>query len=198
MLPGWLGSFDALPYPPQHVPDTLDDLVGAIDDAACDLIITTGSTAAGPADHLHHALGLLHARLLVDGVAVRPGHPMLLAEMADGRLLVGLPGNPLAAVSALLTLVAPVVTGMRGEPVGDDGLLRGDTHAVLAADITSHPHDTRLVPVQLEAGEIITSATPVHHTGPAMLRGLAEADGVAVIPAGGGVRGDSVRVLALP
>ncbi len=198
MLPGWLGSLDALPYPPQHVPDTLEALVGAIEDAACDLVITTGSTAAGPVDHLHRALEALHARVLVDGVAVRPGHPMVLAQMADGRMLVGLPGNPLAAVSALLTLVAPVLMAMRGESVGDDGMLRGDSHAVLEADVTSHPHDTRLVPVQLEPGEIVTSARPVRYAGPAMLRGLAAADGMAVVPPGAGVRGDSVRVLAVP
>ncbi|MGC5413117.1 molybdopterin-binding protein, partial [Streptomyces sp. DT225] len=77
----------------------------ALTGSEADLIITTGGTAAGPVDHVHRVLDRVGAELLVDGVAVRPGHPMLLARLSsDGPWLVGLPGNPLAAVSGLLTL----------------------------------------------------------------------------------------------
>ena len=196
MLPGWIGALGALAYPPQHVPDTLDALLLAIDDAACDVIVTTGSTARGPVDHLHRALDRLGADVLVDGVAVRPGHPMLLAALPDGRVLVGLPGNPLAAVSGLLTLVGPLLAGMRDDPAADPTL--PEQRAVLAEGVTSHPDDTRLVPVRLDRGELVVSAGPLHHVGPAMLRGLAEADAVAVIPPGGGQRGSSVAVLEVP
>jgi molybdopterin molybdotransferase len=196
MLPGWIGALGALAYPPQHVPDTLEALALAIDDAACDVIVTTGSTARGPVDHLHRALDRLGARVLVDGVAVRPGHPMLLAALPDGRVLVGLPGNPLAAVSGLLTLVGPLLAGMRDDPGADPTL--PEQRAVLADSVSSHPDDTRLVPVRLDRGELVVSAWPLHHVGPAMLRGLAEADAVAVIPPGGGQRGASVAVLEVP
>jgi molybdopterin molybdotransferase len=87
---------------------------------------------------------------------------------------------------------------MRGESTEADGGLESDSHAILADDVSSHPHDVRLVPVALDSGELVVSARPVRHTGPAMLRGLSTAHAMAVIPPRGGVRGDSVRVLRLP
>ncbi|MYV37576.1 molybdopterin molybdenumtransferase MoeA, partial [Streptomyces sp. SID1328] len=84
------------------------ELREAVAHSPADVVITTGSTAAGPVDFLHETLWLLEAPLIVDSVSVRPGHPMLLAGLpatADGRTrrLVGLPGNPLAAVAGTAT-----------------------------------------------------------------------------------------------
>jgi molybdopterin molybdotransferase len=129
-------------------------------------------------------LALLGAELLVDGVDVRPGHPMLMARLADGRPLVGLPGNPLAAVSGLLTLVEPAVRALAGLPAP------APRSTTLTTAVKGHPRDVRLVPV--------SGGTPLHHVGPSMLRGLAAADALAVVPAGGAREGDVVETLALP
>lgn len=195
MLPSWVAWAGGRAFPPAHVPDTLDALLEALDDANADVVITTGSTAAGPADHLHTALDRLGARWVVDGVAVRPGTPMCLATLPDGRHVVGLPGNPLAAVSAVLTLVVPLVAALRGEAGADQERV---DEALLEEAVTGHPESVRLVPVVRERGELVTTARPTLFHGPAMLRGLAMADGMAVIPPGGSARGASVRVLALP
>ncbi len=195
MLPGWVAWTGARAFPPIHVPDTLSDLLTELDDANADIVITTGSTASGPADHLHAALDQLGARWVVDGVAVRPGTPMCLASLPDGRHVVGLPGNPLAAVSAVLTLLAPLVASMRGEPGADEERVE---EAILDEAIKDHPEHVRLIPVHRQRGDLVTTATPTLFHGPAMLRGIALADGVAVIPPGGGSRGSAVRVLPLP
>ncbi len=184
MLPPWLAALGAEAPPARRVIDTVDALRDAIVASTGDLIVTTGSTAAGPRDHLHAVLKALGAELLVDGVDVRPGHPMLMARLADGRPLVGLPGNPLAAVSGLLTLVEPALRALAGL-----GPAAARTTTLVAA-IKGHPRDVRLVPV--------SGGTPVHHVGPAMLRGLAAADAVAVVPAGGAAAGDVVEILRLP
>jgi molybdopterin molybdotransferase len=113
---------------------------------------------------------------------------MLLARLAPGRHLVGLPGNPLAAVSGLLTLADPLLRTLSG---------RGQaTYATapLAAPVQGHPHDTRLVPVAFRAGR----AVPLHFNGPAMLRGIAASDGLAVVPPGGAAAGTEAWVLELP
>ncbi len=193
LLPPWLAALGARANPPIRVADTLSALLDEIDDAQVDLIVTTGSTAAGPVDHLHEALTQLGARWIVDGVEVRPGHPMLLAQLPDGRPLVGLPGNPLAAASGVVTLLAPLIASMRGLPSPTAGI-----DAILLDDITSHPHDTRLVPVSLEPGDVSVLARPHLHAGPAMLRGLAQSDGFAVITPGSGQRGTRVEVLPNP
>jgi molybdopterin molybdotransferase len=56
------------------------------------------------------------------------------------------------------------------------------------------PLDARLLPV-LRTGE---GAVPLPFDGPAMLRGLALADGIAVVPPGGAPAGARVRFLGLP
>lgn len=193
LLPPWLAALGARANPPLRVADTLAALLDEIDDAQVDLIVTTGSTAAGPVDHLHEALTQMGARWIVDGVDVRPGHPMLLAQLPDGRPLVGLPGNPLAAASGVVTLLAPLIASMRGLASPAAGI-----DAVLLDDVTSHPHDTRLVPVSLEPGDVSVLARPHLHAGPAMLRGLAQSDGFAVITPGSGQRGTRVEVLPNP
>ncbi|NUP50836.1 MAG: hypothetical protein HOW97_26530, partial [Catenulispora sp.] len=63
-----------------RIADDAGELLAAVASSPADLVITTGGTARGPVDHVHGVLGELGARLLVDGAAVRPGHPMLLAE----------------------------------------------------------------------------------------------------------------------
>jgi molybdopterin molybdotransferase len=118
---------------------------------------------------------------------------MLLAELpatADGRarLLVGLPGNPLAAVAGMVTLAEPLLRRLGGHR--DTGPLR----PTAAAALPGHPRDTRLLPVFLAGRE----ATPLPFDGPAMLRGLALADGLAVVPPGGVPAGATVEVVELP
>ncbi|MEV7375560.1 molybdopterin molybdotransferase MoeA [Streptomyces sp. NPDC090301] len=194
LLPHWLsgqGGADVTGH--RLVSDGFRPLYEALRDATADVVVTTGSTAAGPVDFLHEALARLGARLLVDSVAVRPGHPMLLAELpprADGRprRLVGLPGNPLAAVAGAVTLAVPLLRRLGGHP--DVEPIR----TPCAAALPGHPKDTRLLPVRRVGGEV--AALPFD--GPAMLRGLAVADGLAVVPPGGAAAGGVVEVLPVP
>jgi molybdopterin molybdotransferase len=184
MLSVWLPALGVAVTARRLVPDRAGALEQAL--AACtgDLVVTTGSTARGPDDHLHNALAAADARLLVDGVAVRPGHPQLLAVLPDGRPLAGLPGNPLAAATAVLTLVEPLVGCLHA------ALPRPRRTVRLAEDVPAGPEATRLVPVR--------GGRPVLFAGPGMLRGLAVADGVAVVPPGGAAAGSEVELLSLP
>jgi molybdopterin molybdotransferase len=199
-IPGWLRRCGAAVDPAAvagPVRDTLDAHVDAIRRAlgVADLVCTTGGTMHGPVDHLHPALAELGAAYVVNTVAVRPGFPMLLAEIPrpDGQTayLGGLPGNPQSAVVALVTLVAPLLAGLHGRelpalpkveaaaPIPGRG---GFTHLALAA----LDHDGR-------------TATPVGHVGSAMLRGLSTAHGFAVVrPDTQVAAGDLVPFLPLP
>nr|WP_223768172.1 molybdopterin molybdotransferase MoeA [Streptomyces huiliensis] len=189
MLGPWLRSLGAEVIDTRRLGDEEDALHDVLAATDADLVITTGGTASGPRDQLHPALRRLGAELLVDGVAVRPGHPMLLARLAPGRHLVGLPGNPLAAVAGLITLAEPLLRGLSGRAAPS---LR---RAVLTGPVPSHPSDTRLVPVVLRGGD---GARPLRFHGPAMLRGLAAADAIAVIPPGGSTARGRVALLDLP
>jgi molybdopterin molybdotransferase len=87
-------------------------------------------------------------------------------------------------VSALLTLLHPVVDALHARPVPAARI------AALAEDVSAGEDATRLVPVR--------EGRPVLFAGPAMLRGLAVADAVAVIPPGGRPAGSPVELLPLP
>ncbi len=195
MLGPWLRALGAEVSDPRRLGDDAEALRSALTSSDADLIVTTGGTAAGPLDHVHPVLEALGAELLVDGVAVRPGHPMLLARLSpDGPCLVGLPGNPLATVSGLLTLAEPLLAGIAGRPAQDP------YRALVHAEVHGHPHDTRLVPWSTgRAGRAAgTTSRRCATTGPAMLRGIAAADGLAVVPPGGVRSGTEVEILDLP
>ncbi|MBT2412111.1 molybdopterin molybdotransferase MoeA [Streptomyces sp. ISL-12] len=188
MLPSWLRALGAEVIAVRRLGDDAEALHRAVTASGADLVVTTGGTAGGPVDHVHPTLRRVGAELLVDGVQVRPGHPMLLARTGEEQHLVGLPGNPLAAVSGLLTLVGPLLRTLAARPAPEPYALplRGEAHG--------HPHDTRLVPVVLRGG----GAVPLHYNGPAMLRGVAAADALAVVPPGGVRPGQEAEVLSLP
>ena len=188
MLPPWLRALGAEVTAVRRLGDDAKALHKAVTGSTADLIVTTGGTAAGPVDHVHPILERIGAELLVDGVKVRPGHPMLLARVAEGRHLVGLPGNPLAAVSGLLTLAEPLLRTLAGRPDRETYTLplRDEAHG--------HPYDTRLIPVVLRGDR----AVPLHYNGPAMLRGIAAADALAVVPPGGARAGEELELLDLP
>ena len=191
-IPAYIGSLGARGNPAVRAPDTADLLLREIEDAAVDVLITTGSTASGPDNHLRRVLGDLGARWLVDGVAVTPGAQMLLARLPDGRFLIGLPGQPASALAGLLTLASPLIRAMR-----DDPLSTARRTAVLVDDapLADYADDTALVPVSIDVSSAATSARPLPANGPAGLGGWAVADAIAVVPPGAGLRGDVVDLL---
>ncbi|MGX4691041.1 molybdopterin molybdotransferase MoeA [Streptomyces sp. JNUCC 63] len=188
MLPPWLRALGAEVTTVRRIGDDAKALHRAVTRSGADVIVTTGGTAAGPVDHVHPTLRRIGAELLVDGVEVRPGHPMLLARTKENQHLVGLPGNPLAAVSGLLTLAEPLLRTLAARPAPEPYTLP------LREAVHGHPYDTRLVPVVLRGDH----AVPLHYNGPAMLRGVAAADALAVVPPGGARPGQEAELLDLP
>ncbi|SHI14620.1 molybdopterin molybdotransferase MoeA [Streptomyces sp. 3214.6] len=188
MLPPWLRALGAEVTAVRRLRDDAKALRKAITASGADLIVSTGGTASGPLDHVHPTLRRLDAELLIDGVQVRPGHPMLLARLTEDQHLVGLPGNPLAAVSGLLTLAEPLLRTLAARPAAERYALP------LREAAHGHPYDTRLIPVVLRGDH----AVPLHYNGPAMLRGIAAADALAVVPPGGARAGQEAELLDLP
>lgn len=188
-LPGWIGRLGAQVVSLTRAQDTLAAHVQRIREATADadIVMTTGGTAAGPVDHLHTAIGELGGRFVVDSVAVRPGHPMALARLGKTSLL-ALPGNPQSAIVALLSLGQPLIESLLGRTPG------ALPEVVLAEAALAPPTEHRLLASRLRDGR----AVPVRHLGSAMLRGLANSDGFALLPPGGAPAGEPVPWLALP
>jgi len=188
-LPGWLVRMGAEVVYTRYISDELNLVVSALEDACAiaDIVITTGGTAQGPRDYLHNALSSIQAQILIDTVAVRPGHPMLLAR-TDGKAIFGLPGNPQSAIVALMSLGGPVIASMLGQVEPEVEWVKTRN------DLTAPPAFTRLIIGSLIEREFVVA----HYLGSAMLRGLAHSTGFAVVTKSLTTAGETVRWLPLP
>ncbi len=169
-----------------NCPDDLAVLKDLLTQSTGEIIVVTGGSAHGERDFLRTALTELSATYVIDEILMRPGHPSLLAKLPSGQLVAGLPGNPLAALVSFLTIVAPALRGLSGQT---------NFRMAKAPLRLDFPCDrTRVVPVMLTAGK----AQLTEFRGSAMLRGLSQADGLAVITPGENLAGTLVRILPLP
>jgi molybdopterin molybdotransferase len=188
-VPAWLERMGCDVVGVDWVPDTREAHTQALRGTAdADLVVTSGGTAAGPVDFVRAGLSGTGGALVVEGVDIRPGSPMVLGRWPDARVLIGLPGNPQAAIAALMTLGRSVIDTLVGRPLEVLGTRR------LAGHVVSRGRRMRLVPCALVDGECV----PVDYIGSGMLRGLAVADGFAVVSGGQASTGDIVRWLPLP
>ncbi|MFF2557423.1 molybdopterin-binding protein [Nocardia sp. NPDC058058] len=153
-----------------------------------ELVVTVGGTGYGAADLLRPVLAEIGASIIVDGVRMRPGGSQLVARLPDGRTLLALPGNPLAAVSALLLtgrLLADRLAARRP---------RAPRWGRLADAAAPGADFTRVVPVRQVEGGVWRAGGAVHTP---HLANLIEAQALALLPPGTG-RGALVELLPLP
>ena len=115
MLKGFLGEWGLQADIYGIVKDDTDAICSAI--CACmedaDLVITTGGASVGDYDLVLEALEKAKARVLFWKVAMKPGMATL-AAVRDGKMILGLSGNPSAAATALFLLGIPVFRKMCG------------------------------------------------------------------------------------
>ncbi|MGG5173819.1 molybdopterin molybdotransferase MoeA [Pseudarthrobacter sp. J1763] len=175
-----------------HVEDHLDHWRRAFDEEQVelpsDVVITTGGTGASATDHLRSVLEELGARFLIDTVAMRPGHPTVLAELPDGRYVLGLPGNPTAAMVALLSFGWPLIAKLGHLPAP------AVVQVPCGTSLDAHQGPTRVMPFR----QLYGMAAPSGHHSPGMMRGLAMADGLMIVPPHGVQMGELVDAISLP
>jgi len=164
-------------YP--HVGDEFDAVEGVLCEAAaeCDLVLSSGSTSAGAADFIYRVIAE-RGDLLLHGVAVKPGKPMLVGQL-DGTAYVGLPGYPVSATMIFREFVAPAIREAAGRPERDPGTVTGR----MAATERYREGRLRFLPVGLVAdGDGGTLVYPVDK-GSGATTSLVDADGFVEMPA---------------
>ena len=188
-LPAVLRMLGAEVVSRRRIPDDFSATIDALADStdSAEVIVTTGGTGDSAKDHLRAALRSLGADFLVTRIAMRPGGPTMLARLPDGRLLLGLPGNPLAAMMGLLTLAMPLLAAFQGR-TSEVGLVAS------AAALEGRAGTSILVPFRLQQQQAVANPW----LGSGMMRGLADAAGVLVVPPQGVRAGEVVETLTLP
>lgn len=192
VLPPAIEHLGGSPLAPVRIGDHRAATIDALGRGDVELLITTGGTGRSPADHVRPALEALDAELLIDEIAMRPGHPAVLAHRPDGVLIAGLPGNPLAALVALVTIVQPVLEGLTGRGLATLPL------AAATENFPPLPGRHRLVPARVVLTPSGARLEAAAHRGPAMLRGLADSDCFLLVGPEGLTVGAPAPYLPLP
>ncbi len=100
------------------VGDDIAATAEAVRAAECDVIVTVGGASVGDHDLVKPALAQLGLELAVESVNVRPGKPTWFGRLADGRRVLGLPGNPSSALVCAELFLHPLLRAMQGADPG--------------------------------------------------------------------------------
>lgn len=176
------------------VADDPDRITAAVRDAAtsADLVILIAGSSAGRDDYTARVVASAGS-LAVHGVAVRPGHPVVLGVVAGDPAtpILGAPGYPVSAALTFDIFAAPVLAALEGAAPRE----RPATTARLARKLASAIGSDDWVRVRLGrvGGDVV--ATPLPRAA-GVLTSLVRADGLLVVPAGleGHHAGERVRV----
>jgi molybdopterin molybdotransferase len=96
------------------VGDDIAATVEAVRGEDCDLLVTVGGASVGDHDLVKPALAELGLELAVESVNLRPGKPTWFGRLADGRRVLGLPGNPASALVCAELFLKPLLLAMQG------------------------------------------------------------------------------------
>jgi molybdopterin molybdotransferase len=160
------------------LPDRPDAVRAALHEAAGrhDLILTSGGVSAGEEDHVRGAIEHLGA-LSFWRLGIKPGRPVAVGTVGDTPL-VGLPGNPVAAMVTYMAIARPLIAVLGGETVRE--LPR---FAVTSGfSYRKKPDRREYVRVRLEVGTSGLVAQRFPREGAGILTSLTESDALAELP----------------
>ena len=80
-----------------------------------DAILMTGGVSMGDYDYVPDVIKDLGGDIVFHGLPIRPGKPVLGAATKNGKLLLGLPGNPISATIGCQRLGIPLLATMAGK-----------------------------------------------------------------------------------
>jgi molybdopterin molybdotransferase len=165
---------------PRQFPIAADILAGtrlALAEALdqCDVVVTTGGVSVGEMDFLKSAFEQIGGRLEFWKVAIKPGRPFVFGHYR-GKLLFGLPGNPVSAFVTCLLLVRPAL--LRWQGASDISL---PSHpGVLAQPLANDGERRHYMRVKVDrAGKVFSAGLQASH----ILSSLAAANGLVDVPA---------------
>ncbi len=148
--------------------------------ATHDLVLLNAGSSAGSEDYTAHVVQDV-GRLLVHGVAVRPGHPVILGlineQTESPTPIIGVPGYPVSAALTGEIFVEPLLARWQGKRPYQAPTMP----ATLTRKIVSHTGDDDFVRVAVgQVGDAVV-ATPISR-GAGVITSLVRADGIVRVP----------------
>jgi putative molybdopterin biosynthesis protein len=160
------------------LPDDAERIADAVRQGAAraDLVIVIAGSSAGRDDHTA-AVVEKAGTLLVHGVAVKPGHPVVLG-VVDGTAVLGAPGYPVSAALTFELFALPLLAALEGTAP----TARPRARARLARRLASSLGSDDWIRVRLGrvGGGLVAAPLP---RGAGVLTSLVRADGLLIVPA---------------
>ena len=173
MVDEWGGSADV----GQPVPDDPGKLKAALSDAVetSEIVLVNAGSSAGSEDHTAAVVAEM-GELLVHGIAVRPGHPVVLG-VVRGKPVIGVPGYAVSAAITCEIIVRPLIERMLGLPPSE----RQSVAATMSRKVSSPMGEDEYLRVTLGrvGGKMI--ATPLQR-GAGVITSMVRADGLVRVP----------------
>ncbi len=173
MVEEWGGA--AVRHEP--VRDDFDLLAGVVSSAvaASDIVVVNAGSSAGTEDYTSKVVSHL-GELVVHGVAIKPGHPLVLGVI-DSKPVLGIPGYPVSAAITCEKFLRPLVERL----LGVVGIPRERTRAVISRKVHSSLGEDEYLRVRLGRVGERTIAAPIQR-GAGVVMSLVRADGIVTIP----------------
>ncbi len=174
-----------------RLPDDRADTEAGLGQAleCSELVVVSGGVSVGPHDHVKPALASLGVEQVFWGVALQPGKPTWFGTR-NGRLVFGLPGNPVSAAVTFSLFARPALLALQGANVSP----RHPWRATLGVAVRRNPSREQALRVRLEQREGGMVAVPNGPQGSNMVTSLLGADALAMIPPGQGELEAGARV----
>ncbi|MDD2686197.1 MAG: molybdopterin molybdotransferase MoeA [Gallionella sp.] len=159
-----------------------------------DVLLVSGGTSVGVHDYVRPTLEALGVQMKFWRVTMKPGHPMAFG-VAPLTWVFGLPGNPVSSMVCFEEFVSPALRCITGH----SKLFRSTVTAKLARDVKHKHSRTEFVRVLLSKEGDVLVAMPTGDQGSGILRSMAMAEGLLVIPSSskGIAAGEQVTVQLL-
>jgi molybdopterin molybdotransferase len=164
--------------------------------SSCDAVLTSGGVSVGDFDYVKKVLDDLSAHTMRwMQVAIRPAKPLAFG-VVEGTPIFGLPGNPVSSMVSFELFARPALRKMMGHrrlhrprllAVADETLSRRTDGKTLFMRVTAEPGADGRFHVRSSGGQASN-----------LLRSMALANALAVLPDGQGVAGgDDVETMLL-
>jgi molybdopterin molybdotransferase len=177
-LSAQVAAAGGIPHCLEIAPDRPEALRSRIQEGLnTDLLLLTGGVSVGKYDFVEQVLADLGAEFYFQGVALRPGKPLVFGRVAE-KFFFGLPGNPVSTFVTFALFARPTLAVLGGAEFAAPFFLR----ARLGKPIQQRSGLTAFLPARLErsSGEPVVSL--VGWQGSGDLVGVAAADCFIVVP----------------
>ena len=173
MIDEWGGDATRLDPLPDDYPVLRQAVLDAIEEH--DVVIINAGSSAGSQDYTAPLVEEL-GELLVHGIAIRPGHPVVMG-IVKGKPVLGIPGYPVSAALTCELLVKPLLERKLGVKFPQ----RDRVEATITRKVLSPMGEDEFLRVKLgKVGDRLV-ATPIQR-GAGIIMSLVRADGLVLIP----------------